>query len=210
MIMRILAFSDIHEEEVALERLKFIAKSHDRVFVCGDISQNVSFALSLLDSLPNCLIIPGNWDNEAVNKILQKSPQSVHGKRIEIEDGLNVVGFGYSLPTPFGTYGEFSEDDFYAGLSKLPIDNNTILLLHCPPKGHFDEVLMGRLIGSESILKIINEKKPFAAIFGHVHEHMGTDKLGETYLIKLPPANRMHACSIEIKDKRIDVDFISL
>lgn len=208
--MKILAFSDIHEEEAALERLRFIAKSHDRVLICGDSSQNISFALSLLDSFPNGFIVPGNWDNEAVGKILAKSPHCVHGKRVEIEDGLNVVGFGYSMPTPFGTFGEVTEEEMYAGLSKLPIDSNTILLLHSPPKGHFDEVLMGRLIGSESVLRIIEEKKPLAALFGHVHEHMGSERYKDTVLIKVPPANRMRACSLEIKDKKIDVDFISL
>ena len=155
-------------------------------------------------------MVPGNWDSKLVNELASKKPQWLHGKRVELEDGLNAVGFGYSPPTPFFTYGELSEEEIYLQMSKLDIDENTLLLMHCPPKGHFDNVHMVRKIGSESILKIIEGKKPFAAFFGHVHEHVGTEKLGPTRLIKLPPANSMRACSLTINDKRISAEFISL
>lgn len=208
--MRILAFSDLHEEEAALESLARIAPEHDHVFICGDFARTRSFAEEVLEAFPNSFIIPGNWDSETVNGLVSESPQWLHGRRAELEEGLNVVGFGYSPPTPFFTYGELSEEEIYAQMSKLPIDRNTLLLLHCPPKGHFDKVHMVRNIGSESVLRAIEEKKPLAALFGHVHEHSGTSKLGTTELVKLPPANSMRACSLTIKDKRISAEFIPL
>ncbi|MEW6748241.1 MAG: metallophosphoesterase family protein [Candidatus Micrarchaeota archaeon] len=208
--MRILAFSDLHEEEAALESLKAIAPDYDHVFICGDFAKTNSFAEDVLDAFPDSLIIPGNWDSKLVNDIASKRPQWLHGKRVELEGGLNAVGFGYSPPTPFFTYGELSEEEIYAQMSKLPIDRNTLLLLHCPPKGHFDKVHMVRHIGSGSMLRIIQEKQPLAALFGHVHEHAGTSRLGNTKLIKLPPANSMRACSLSIKDKSISTEFISL
>lgn len=208
--MKILAFSDLHEEEAALEALRSIAPDYDHVFICGDFAKTNSFAEEVLEAFPKAFIIPGNWDTKIVNELASKKPQWIHGKRRELENGLNAVGFGYSPPTPFFTYGELTEEEIYEQMSKLPIDENTLLLLHCPPKGHFDHVHMVRNIGSESILKIIEEKKPFAAFFGHVHEHVGTEKLGSTKLIKLPPANSMRACSLSINDKRISTEFISL
>ena len=210
IVMRILAFSDLHDEEAALESLESLAPSYDRIFICGDMTHSRSFAESVVKSFPGSFIVPGNWDNRAVNEYLSGQPQWLHERRVELEGGLNAVGFGFSPPTPFYTYGEISEDEIYSRMSKLPIDRNTLLLLHCPPKGHFDLVHLVRRIGSSSILRIIEEKKPLAAFFGHVHEHMGTSKLGTTELVKLPPANSMRAASVTIRDKRITTEFITL
>jgi len=208
--MRILAFSDLHEEEAALESLVKLAPGYDHVFICGDFAKTSHFAESVLESFPKAFIVPGNWDSKPVNELASKAECWAHKKRFEIEDGLNVVGFGYSPPTPFHTYGELAEEDIYSQMSKLKIDHNTLLILHCPPKGHFDNVHLVRNIGSSAILRIIEEKKPLAALFGHVHERQGTEMFGATQLVKLPPANSGKACSISIKDKRISAEFISL
>jgi hypothetical protein len=206
--MKILAFSDIHEEDAALVWLRSIAADFDFVFACGDIAHSTLFAEDLLAAIPNCLLVPGNWDNREVNDFLSKSTGWLHGRRRELGEGLNAVGFGYSNPTPFGTYGELSEEDIYFQMKKLPIDQDTLLLLHCPPKGFFDE-RKGSHVGSESIRKIIEEKKPLAAFFGHIHEYRGTAMLGGTTLVKLPPANLMAACSFSISDKKTTVEILS-
>lgn len=207
--MKVLAFADIHQEEAALASLSALAPAYDLVFCCGDVSQNNLFAEEVIKSLPNCLIIPGNWDDKRVNEVLSSSAGWMQGKRREIGDGLNVVGFGFSNITPFGTYGELEEEEIYRRMSSLDIDENTLLLLHCPPKGHFDSV-RGVNAGSESILRIINERMPLAAFFGHIHEHVGTEILGSTLLVKLPPAEGMRACSLSIERKKINADFIKL
>ncbi|MFH1784838.1 MAG: metallophosphoesterase family protein [Candidatus Micrarchaeota archaeon] len=207
--MKVLAFSDLHHEEAALESLVELGKKHNHVFICGDTSRTEIFAKTVLQEFPNGFIIPGNWDSEHVNNLFSSSPQWIHGRRVDLFGNLNVVGFGFSPPTPFGTFGEISEDEFYSKMSKLPIDKNTLLLLHTPPKGHFDEAFL-RHIGSSSILKIIEEKEPLVAFFGHAHEHSGIKVLGNTMLVKLPPANNMRACSLTIKNKKISAEFITL
>ncbi len=207
--MKILAFSDLHDEEAALESLASLAPSYDYVFACGDLSQSVSFAERILAALPNGLFIPGNWDSERVGKRLSSSPLWLHGRRVGLQDGLNAVGFGYSNPTPFGTFGEIGEEEIYSGMSGLAIDALTLLLMHCPPRGHFDSV-GGRQVGSSSIARVIEEKQPLAAFCGHIHEHHGVERIGRTTLVKLPPAEEMRACSLSVKNKRITADFISL
>ncbi len=207
--MRILAFSDLHGDEAALGSLKRLSADYDHLFGCGDFSHSSSFAEEVME-IPNCLYIPGNWDNARVSELLSSGPRSVHGRRIELGEGLNVAGFGYGMPSPFGTYGEISEEEMLRGLSRLDADANTLLMLHCPPKGHFDEVRGGLHAGSESILKMITAKKPLAAFFGHIHEHSGIKALGPTTLVKLPPANEMRACSVEIMNRKISAEFISL
>ncbi|MEW6722006.1 MAG: metallophosphoesterase family protein [Candidatus Micrarchaeota archaeon] len=206
--MKLLVFSDIHEEAAALESLRSIAPPYDAVLICGDISQSSVFAESVLESFPKSLIIPGNWDSKRVNGLFSGSAQWLHGKRAELGE-LNAVGFGYSNHTPFGTFGELSEEDIYERMAKLPIDENTLLMLHCPPKGFFDDV-RGRNVGSVSIRRIVEERQPLAAFFGHIHEHRGTATLGRTQLVKLPAAMDMMACSATISNKRITAEFLSL
>ena len=206
--MRFLAFSDLHGNEAAFEKLKILSKDYDYAFLCGDLTAGHQFANSILEAFPNGFIIPGNCDSKASIDVFSNSPQWLHEKRFDLGE-INLVGFGYSPPTPFGTYGELSDEEIYSKMSRLPIDSNTILLLHAPPKGYFDEVRSVNT-GSQSILRIIQEKKPLAALFGHIHEHEGVKKLGKTMLVKLPPANHMKACSLSYQDKNLEAQFIKL
>jgi len=215
--MRLLVVSDIHDEEAVLERIKekmAPGNGFDHLLVCGDISHNVSFAEDFISMFPSAFIVPGNWDSKNVNETIAKAENFCHGKKISLgkeNDGsFNIVGFGHSNITPFHTYGELSEEEIYTQMSKLDIDENTLLLMHCPPKGYFDDVSDRRHAGSESIQRIIEEKKPFAAFFGHVHEHAGTSKLGSTMLVKVPAAKDMKACSVEFNSRRMIVDFVRL
>ena len=198
--MKILAFSDLHDEEVALERIIALAPTYDLVLACGDLSQSVSFTEDFLTHVKNALIIPGNWDSEAVNNTLAQSAQYNHAKKKPLSrdhgSQLSIVGFGFTPPTPYGTFGELSEEEMYKGLSALDIDQKTILMLHCPHYGYLDITKKGDHIGSRSITKIIEEKKPMMALFGHVHEFSGTMMLGKTLMVKLPPARDLKACKI--------------
>lgn len=207
--MRILAVSDIHDDETALKAIAGITGNFDYVFIAGDIATTVHFAEMTLSMIPNAFIIPGNNEPEKVIGILEKAENYVHGKRIGIGDGLNVVGFGYSSITPFGTPGELTENEIKKGLEPLEADGNTLLLLHCPPKGYFDKA-GGRNAGSNSILEFIKNKKPMAALFGHIHELQGTSMIENTKLIKIPAAQFMKGVSIEIKNKGIEVEFLEL
>lgn len=209
--MKLLVFSDLHGEEIAVEKLKELAakENFDYVLSCGDNSRAVSFLEDLINSFSNFYLIPGNWEGKEANDFLLENEHCIHGKRVELPDGLNLVGFGYSNKTPFGTYGELEEKEIYEKMNKLDIDNNTILLLHCPPKGHFDSVGNANP-GSSSILKIIGEKKPLLVFFGHIHEHSGSERLGESTLVKVPAANSMKACIVDINNKKTSVSFISL
>lgn len=206
--MRILAFSDLHEEDAALEWLAGMSGGFDHVFACGDLAQSTLFAEDLLSLIPRCQVVPGNWDSRDVGDLLSKTPNWLHCRRKDLGEGLNAVGFGYSNPTPFGTFGELSEEDIHFQMSRLPIDERTLLLLHCPPYGFFDE-RRGAHAGSVSIRKVIEEKKPLAAFFGHIHEYSGTAMLGRTRLVKLPPANGFAACSLSITDKKTSVEILS-
>src|SRR3989338_1887124 len=211
-IMKILVFSDIHDDEIMLEKLKSYYKKNkfDYVFICGDITNHsVSFAEDVIVAFPNCFLVPGNNEPQAVMDFLKTKDNYIHEKRVELRDGLNVVGFGYSNITPFGTPNEYSESEIYERMSKLKIDNNTLLITHCPPYGYFDEV-RGKRIGSSSIKRIVEEKQPLAILCGHVHEYEGVAKVGRTELIKVPAANNNKLCDLTIRNKNTYVEYITV
>ncbi len=212
MSLSLLVVSDIHEEEEALFRIRkrMASGAFDFLLVCGDIGKSVTFVEELLTGLVGRIfLVPGNWDPEPVNKFILGSDSCVHEKRVSLTDGIGLVGFGYSNITPFDTFGELSEEEIYQRMSKLPLDGKTILLMHCPPKGFFDKV-KEKHIGSESIIKIIEEKKPLIAFFGHAHDHQGKEKHGSTMLIKVPPAIKMRGCTVRIEGEKIGIEFVVL
>ena len=247
--MRALVVCDIHEDEEALTRIRdrMGRERFDHLLVCGDLSRSASFAEDFLSEFPDAFVIPGNWDSKAAGEVLAKAKNYVHERRIKLGNGLNVVGFGYSNITPFRTFGELPEEEIYRRMSNLEIDGDTLLMLHCPPKGHFDEVRdanvangdtiamlqhrgapvsktsdigvaplvrsveqVGIHAGSEAILRVVEEKRPLAAFFGHIHDHHGTAALGKTTLVKVPAAESMRGCIVETDKRKLKTEFVIL
>jgi len=211
--MKILAFSDLHSEEGALQKLAELQSfwDFDHVLITGDLTNKaVSFVEDVCKKFPKSFTIPGNMDPPAALKILEDTGTSLHGKRKEVEDGLNMVGFGYSCQTPFCTPGEISEKEMLSKLEKLDIDENTILVTHTPPLGVLDEVGEGVHAGSKALRKVIEDKKPFINFCGHIHETVGHKMLGKTHVIKIPAAKDYKCCMVDVINKKIEVQFLNL
>jgi Icc-related predicted phosphoesterase len=208
--MKVLALSDLHDEEVALERIRndYRHMKLDAVFILGDTTNvSYSFLEETVNSFKNCFFIPGNNEPETVIERARSLPGFVHNKRIEL-GSYNLVGFGFSPPTPFDTVGELPEERIYEQMKKLQIDRKTILLTHSPPMGILDWTKKGPA-GSAAILKIIEEKKPLVNFCGHIHEQCGWKKAFETQVVKVPAAKDYQFCIAEISDKNITADFIT-
>lgn len=209
--MRVLALADIHDEEVVLEKLQPMGKGgYDYVLIAGDSTRkSTSFVADILGIFPDAYIIPGNSEQANSLEILRKAKNYAHGKRFGLKEGYNIVGFGFSNPTPFGTPGEMKEDEIYEGLLKLKIDEKTILLVHAPPYGVLDEI-KGVHIGSKAVRRIIEEKRPFLVFCAHLHETMGSEKLGKTLVVKIPAGENGKCCEAEIKGGSVEVKFREL
>lgn len=65
--------------------------------------------------------------------------------------------------------------------ARIP-DNTDILVLHGPPHGYGDLTPRGERVGSPSLTRRIEEIRPRLAIFGHIHEGRGVERLGDTVL----------------------------
>jgi uncharacterized protein len=198
--MKLLVVADLHGDEVMLERLKAVSsKGFDAVLIAGDITDNsTSYTADLLEAFPSAYIIPGNNENASVLEILRMAKNYSHEKRHELKSGYNIVGFGLSNPTPFHTPGEVKDEKIYEAVSKLKIDGKTILLLHAPPFGLLDEI-NGIHVGSQSLLRIIEEKQPALVFCGHLHEVIGVQKLGSTIIVNVPATESGMYCVAETK-----------
>ncbi|MCX8174972.1 MAG: metallophosphoesterase [Candidatus Micrarchaeota archaeon] len=210
--MKLLALSDLHSDEALLDRLRALSarKSYDLVVFCGDITNRgpAAYAEEAVSLFQKCFAVHGNMDTQDVVEKLRQKGVLIHGKKVEVGD-WNFVGLGGSNPTPFGTPSEYSEEQIEAFLSQAGVDEFSIVVSHPPPYGLFDEVAGGLHIGSRAVRKVVEQKKPIMLICGHVHEHEGKEILGQTLIVKLPPAERLSAAEITITDS-IEVKFISL
>ena len=62
--------------------------------------------------------------------------------------------------------------------------SNVILVSHNPPKDTKCDAVNPELhAGSAKFRALIEEKKPLAVITGHIHEGVGTDKIGDTLVM---------------------------
>ena len=67
-----------------------------------------------------------------------------------------------------------------------------MLVVHSPPKGHCDQSSAGDHLGSEAILRAIEEKRPTLAVCGHIHESWGArSEVGLTKVVNLGPAGQL-------------------
>jgi Icc-related predicted phosphoesterase len=187
IIMRFLVLSDIHGRDKVAKWAKRLAKEHrtDAYIILGDITHfgPGSWAgefLSQLD-LP-AYAIPGNCDPpELVCREIEAHATLLHKRKMAI--GGNVfVGLGGSNPTIFDTPFEMDEEDIEAALRPL-MEKGIIMALHAPPRGINDRTGSGLNVGSDAILRLVNEYRPRAVLSGHIHEDRGiVEKDGTLFL----------------------------
>jgi hypothetical protein len=175
--MRLLVFSDLHNDTAALEKLMTVEA--DYYIAAGD---TVSWARGL-DIAGRVLarragkvwVLPGNHESEADIARLCRDHglHEFHGRTFTA-GGYTVAGLGYSNPTPFNTPGEYPEIEMarrlapFAGLCPL------VLICHCPPKGTpIDRVREGVHIGSTAVREFLDKHPPAHFVCGHVHEAEG-------------------------------------
>jgi Icc-related predicted phosphoesterase len=196
--MKLLVLSDIHDEEKALEFFEKI--DYDVAVVIGDTASTLSFMQEVMEK-KNTFVIPGNCENALIQNMILTSKQSLHLKKIKINE-IELVGCGFSNPTPFGTPGEKSEEQLEEMLKSITLNENTLFFTHAPPFGCFD-LVKGEHRGSKAIRKKVEQEQPLAIFSGHFHEYNGITKIGRTSVVKVPAAMNWMGCVCEIKKKEL-------
>ena len=183
--MRLLVFSDIHNDWAALERLMQVEA--DYYFAAGDLvswSRELDRCGRILSPRAERLYyLPGNHESaEVVSAVANKyGLHSFHGRHFEA-GGYQIAGLGYSNPTPFNTPGEYTEEELARRLGAFAELRPLVLICHCPPLGTpLDQVRRGVHAGSRAIGEFIQKHQPAYFFCGHIHEAEGASaKLGQT------------------------------
>ena len=166
-----------------------MAAEADVVVAAGDFASVHIGLEKLIDMLvvieTPTVLVPGNNETEAaLREACQgwKAATVLHGEGTTI-DGVDFYGLGGGVPpTPWDWSFDLTEEEAEAKLAGAP--DGGVLVVHSPPKGHLD----GRDLGSEAILRAIEEKRPQVAICGHIHEDGGKDdQIGATRLYNVGP-----------------------
>ncbi len=192
--MKILAFSDIHQnKKVAREIVESSVKA-DVIIGAGDFAtcgQGASDTIDILKmaSIP-VIIVPGNHDNIAELKSLCDNwplGYFLHGDSVEI-DRFVFLGLGGEIPARNNAHWNESLSEKTAEEILSNSQNYDVLITHTPPLGHVDVEEDGIHDGSEAILHAIEKQQPKLNLCGHMHFSWGqSSQVRKTEIYNLGP-----------------------
>lgn len=186
--MKLLIYSDLHEDLKALEEIKKKAIKHkpDYIIDCGDMSifgHNLKNIMKKINKLPAPVFtLPGNHESKPQLLLICKSLRNIKyiHKKIIIKQDFAIVGYGG------GGFAMIDKKfDIFINKIKSKLRNKKIILItHGPPYGTKLDLIHGNHAGNKSYTNFIKKYKPIIAVSGHLHENAKqTDKIGPTKLI---------------------------
>lgn len=207
-VLRIVGVTDIHGNLAAVKKLASDSSAEaDLIVISGDLTDRggVDEAREVLAALKerwgSIMFVPGNMDLPLLAQVDKlEEAVNLHGKVIEYS-GARIAGFGGGNKSPFHTPFELSENEISEGLSLLHGDID-ILVTHAPPYGtRCDKAMRIKHVGSKSIRRFIEERKPKICLCGHIHESKCVDRVGESMVVNPGPLSWGNYAYIEYSDK---------
>jgi len=213
--VKLIAFGDIHEHTGNVGKIEGLSDA-DAVIITGDLTNfaGARKAKEVIESIkrynPRVYAQLGNLDQEEVNGYLDELGINLHANGIIIQ-GVGIFGVGGSNPTPFNTPTEYSEEQIEAfirkGYEKIKDIPLKIMVPHAPPYNtNVDVVGSDAHVGSTAVRAFIEKYQPQLCLTGHIHEAVGTDRIGETIIVN--PGMLKYGGYIEVveKDARLEAD----
>lgn len=147
-------------------------------------------------------VICGNDDEEYIAEYLADSPafDMIDSGVTRLPTGHEIIGYGWSNPTPWETPREKSEEAIESDLKAIAAEvedwDRAIANIHCPPHDtHIDDApkldddlrpvtsggqIVTESVGSTAVRSFLEEREPMAGLHGHIHESQGEFELGRT------------------------------
>jgi Icc-related predicted phosphoesterase len=124
-------------------------------------------------------------------------------KLVDLGEGITMVSYGYSNPTPWHTPRELDDDELERRIDKLAAQvsrpERAIFNLHVPPAhtaidkapaldGSLKPVVKGgavvmESVGSEGVRRLLAKYQPMLGLHGHIHESRGAVRMGPTLAV---------------------------
>jgi uncharacterized protein len=175
--LRLLIFSDIHNDWKVLERL--LAIEADYYIAAGDQvtwSKGIDACGKILETRGDKVyVLPGNHESaeQVAGMCARYGLHDFHERHFEV-GRWHVAGLGYSSPTPFNTPGEYSEAQIAERLERFAELSPLVLVCHAPPYGTvLDQIRPGLHAGSRAVGEFIAARQPEYFFCGHIHEAEG-------------------------------------
>ena len=147
----------------------------------------------------------GNDDPPELQSMLRESPvlTETEDNLLDLGEGMTMVSFGYSNPTPWHTPRELDDDEIQRRIEKMADrverPERAVFNLHVPPArtaidkapaldGSLKPVVKGgavmmQSVGSEAVRRVLERYQPMLGLHGHIHESRGAVRLGSTLAI---------------------------
>jgi Icc-related predicted phosphoesterase len=186
--MRIYAVADIHGKPEHMESIYRIIDQYqpELMVVPGDMTCffNWSTVLSQLDSLPvPVLAIRGNTDLKRIEPRIKKAANITLITQSPLQvKGFSFVGTSGTLPLPFANRIGLNEKKRLAALP-CPMEPDTVLVVHTPPKGACDRIGKKIHAGSRNLARFIKAAAPALVLCGHIHEDFGRKPLHQSTVV---------------------------
>jgi Icc-related predicted phosphoesterase len=183
--LRLLIFSDIHNDWKALEKL--LATEADYYIAAGDQitwAKGLERCGEILQTRGDKVyVLPGNHESaeQVANMCARYGMHNFHERHFQVGQ-WQVAGLGYSNPTPFNTPGEYSEPQLADRLQRFSELRPLVLVCHAPPYGtDLDRIRSGLHAGSSAVRDFIHKHQPEYFFCGHIHEAEGIQvEIGKT------------------------------
>lgn len=195
--MRIYAVADIHGKTQNIQTLACVLQKYipDLVVIAGDMTRYFQWkpVLDQLDqpdrtdcpSKPNPPIfcIRGNSDFKRMEIGLARTQSlKLLGALPRYFQGIPFVGANGTIPLPFASRICMEEKGLLKHL--LPqMTQETILVVHPPPRGICDRVGNRFSAGSRNLLEFVERTQPRMVLCGHIHEQSGTGFVDKTLVV---------------------------
>jgi uncharacterized protein len=183
--VKLLIFSDIHNDWKTLERL--LDTEADYYIAAGDQvtwAKGIERCGEILRTRGDKVyVLPGNHESadQVAGMCARFGLHNFHERHMQIGK-WQVAGLGYSNPTPFNTPGEYSEPQLAERLRRFADLSPLVLICHAPPFGtELDQIRNGLHAGSHSVREFIDNQQPDYFFCGHIHEAEGAAiEMGKT------------------------------
>ncbi|MEM3011065.1 MAG: metallophosphoesterase family protein [Candidatus Bathyarchaeia archaeon] len=213
--MKILVASDFHGNSKAFQKIGSKAKeiNADVIAVCGDITQfgtlqQVKNFLSILASvkLPLYYVL-GNTDPLLSAEEVKIEGATYLHAAYKIHGDTMFLGVGNTTTRQFYTPEEDIQRILNHIFNSCPKEGRrTVLISHFPPRDtKLDLAYIGGHVGSLSLRKFIEEKKPAAVFCGHIHESRGIERIGDTIMANPGPASHGYYAIANL-NRKIEVE----
>ncbi len=197
--MRIYAVADIHGKPQNIQILASVLHKYkpDLVVIAGDMTRYFHWKQTLdqLDQLgqpdrtapskpnPPIFCVRGNSDFKRMEAgLAQTQNLKLLGSLPRYFQGIPFVGANGTLPLPFASRICMEEKGRLKHL--LPqMTQETLLVVHPPPRGICDRVGNRFSAGSRNLLEFIERTQPRMVLCGHIHEQAGMDFVDKTRVV---------------------------